>query len=148
MSRPIDLVIDRLAQFKLRPNGQDRWRATCPTCGERNPNTLSIGIGDDDRVLLKCWKFGCSATSITAALGLQLSDLFPPKPDAGSGGSAIRRRRLLTASQALDLLDTEITVTRLCAGDMARGETLDDLTRARLLWAARRVGALRDEVNA
>ena len=45
MTRPIDTVLDRLAQYKLRTNGRDRWRACCPAHGGKNPSALSVGIG-------------------------------------------------------------------------------------------------------
>ena len=145
MSGPIDLVLSRI---DTRPNGRDRWRCACPVCGEGNQSTLSIGIGDTGAVLLKCWKSGCSPEQIAAAIGLDITDLFPPKRDAGQGYGAMRRRRLLTASQALELLENEIGLTRLCASDMARGAVLDDVTRERLMVAAARVSVMRDEVNA
>ena len=148
MSRPIDLVLARLEQFKLRENGRDRWRACCPAHAGSNPSALSIGIGrQDDAVLLKCWQ-GCGVDEVAHAMGLELQDLFPPKPDAGRGATPIRRRRLLTAGQALDLLDAEIGLTLLCASDLAKGETLDEPTRERLLLSAARVSMMRDEVHA
>lgn len=147
MSRPIDLVLSRLDQFKLRENGRDRWRACCPAHGGSNPSALSVGIGQDDAVLLKCWQ-GCEVQQVASALGLELHELFPPKPDAGRGSSPMRRRRLLTAGQALDLLDFEIGLTLLCASDMAKGEGLDEITRERLLLSAARVSMLRDEAHA
>ena len=142
---PIDLVLSRLGQFKPRPNGRDRWRACCPAHGGSNPSALSIGIGQEEAVLLKCWH-GCGVDQVAHAMGLELHDLFSPKPDAGNG--PMRRRRLLTAGQALELLESEIGLTCLCASDMARGAVLDDVTRERLMLAAARVSLMRDEVRA
>jgi len=147
VSRPIDLVLSRLDAFKLRENGRDRWRACCPAHGGSNPSALSIGIGQDDAVLLKCWH-GCDAHQVANALGLELHELFPPRPEASGGAQPMRRRRLLTAAQALDLLDFEIGLALLCASDLAKGEPLDEPTRERLLLGAARVSMLRDEVRA
>jgi hypothetical protein len=54
-----------------------RWRSLCPAhpCESRS---LSITEGDDGRVLLKCFA-GCTVDKITAALGLQITDLFSKK---------------------------------------------------------------------
>src|SRR5262245_61182843 len=49
--------------------------ARCPAHEDRNPS-LSIGVGDDGRVLLHCWA-GCTVQAILGALGLELRDLFP-----------------------------------------------------------------------
>ncbi len=145
--RPVDLVLAKLDAHYLRPSGRDRWRACCPGHGGSNRSALSIGVGDTDAVLLRCWQ-GCDVEQIVGALGLDLADLFPPTPSNGHGAGPIRRRRLLTAGQALELLDHEITIALLCASDMARGETLDEPTRERLLQGAARVALLRDEVAA
>ena len=57
------------------------------------------------------------------------------------------RRRLLTPGQALDLLDMEMTLAIVCANDMARGKSLDEATRGRLLLSAARVSMLRQEMR-
>lgn len=146
--RPIDAVLSRLGGFKLRSNGgPDRWRACCPAHGGANPSALSVGVGETGAVLLRCWQ-GCSVDEVVHALGLELHDLFSPNPDAGHGAQPTRRRRLLTAGQALDLLDREIGLAVVCASDMARGEPLDETTRERLLLSAARMSMLRDEVHA
>lgn len=146
-ARPIDLVLSRLESYRLRENGRDRWRACCPSHGGKNPSALSVGIGTDDAVLLKCWH-GCDATEVAQALGLELSDLFPPRPQPGHGAGPIKRRRLLTAGQALDLLNREALLVVVCASDMAEGKPLDDVTRARLMKGAARVSLMSAEVHA
>ncbi len=55
--------------------------ACCPAHEDRHAS-LSVGVGDDDRVLVKCMA-GCRVEDVVAALGLELSDLF-----AGRGGGA------------------------------------------------------------
>lgn len=146
-SSQIDLVLSKLERFRLRENGRNRWRACCPAHNSSNPSTLSIGVGDTGAVLLRCWS-GCALEDITAALGLDVLDLFPSKSANGHGEPPIRRRGLLPARQALDLLDAEMNLLVLCASDMARGESLDSATRERLLRSAARVAMLRLETRA
>lgn len=136
----IDTLLSRLDDPK--PNGRDRWRCACPVCGGRNRSTLSIGVGDTGAVLLRCWKEGCSPEQIAHAVGLELEDLFPPRE---THGAPLKRRRLITAGQALEVLDSEATLLMLCASDMAKGEAVD---RDRLLTAAARIAMIRDEVRA
>lgn len=147
MSAPIKLVLSRLEPHRLRPTGRDRWRACCPAHQGTNASTLSVGVADDGAVLLHCWA-GCDVEQIVAALGLDLGDLFPAQSAPGHGASLPRRRRMVTAGQALDLLSAEIVLTVICANDLARGDTLDAAMRQRLLQAAARVELLRDEVHA
>jgi hypothetical protein len=144
MSAPIDMVLSRLTPFKLRENGRDRWRACCPAHGGSNPSALSVGIGNDGAVLLKCWH-GCSADDVSGALGLDLADLFPPRE---SHGAPLKKRRLISAGQALDLLHDEAQFIVGTAASIAHGTVLTDDDKARALTAAGRVAYLRDEVMA
>ena len=91
-----ETVTSALHPYKLRMLGRDRARAICPVCGERNPNTLSVGVTTEGAVLLKCFKLECNIESICATLGLEVSDLFPPR---GSQASRLQPRRLLTPAQ-------------------------------------------------
>ncbi|MFM2059401.1 MAG: hypothetical protein RLY71_3786 [Pseudomonadota bacterium] len=99
MPGPIETVLDRLAAHYLRPAGRNRWRARCPAHGGKNRSTLSIGIGADDAVLLRCWH-GCEVDAIAQALGLELAELFPPRLEAGQGarqGDCMKPRRVGSA---------------------------------------------------
>src|SRR6266849_7689707 len=51
------------------------WVACCPAHGDREPS-LSIGLGDEGQVLLKCFA-GCSLDCIVEAMGITVTDLFP-----------------------------------------------------------------------
>jgi hypothetical protein len=114
----------------------------CPVCGGGNAATLSAKAADSGAVLIKCFKSGCDAEQIAAALRLQVADLFPPRPDAGGGASPQARRRLLPASQALELAADEVRLVALVACDIANGQPVTDETRERCLTAAARILAL------
>ncbi|MBN8506925.1 MAG: hypothetical protein J0L58_20860 [Burkholderiales bacterium] len=58
------------------------------------------------------------------------------------------RRRLLSAGQALQLLEDETTLVLLCASDLAQGGQLDEPTRKRLMLGAARIALMREEVSA
>ena len=145
MSPAFDLACSRLEPFGLRLNGPDRGRSCCPVCGERNASTLSIGVTAGGAVLLKCWKLGCDVESICAAMGLEVSELFPERE---SHGAPLQRRRLLTAGQALELLHSEAQLIALCGSHIAHGVELTEHDRDRCLTAAGRIAHLLDEVRA
>lgn len=63
--------LSRLEGVKGR-GGQ--YMAKCPAHGDNKPS-LSVGLGKDNRILLKCHA-GCSTEDILDALGLQMKDLF------------------------------------------------------------------------
>ena len=138
----IDVILSRLPDAKQ--TGRDRWRCACPVCGEANRSTLSIGVGDTGAVLIRCFKSECGPEAIANALGLQLGDLFPPRL---SNAAPMRRRGLLSAGQALNLLNDEAQLIALVGSNIAHGVKLTDADRDRVLQAAGRIAYLRDEVQ-
>lgn len=75
MTRAIDRFLRALPQ-PARENGRG-WDAHCPAHEDEHAS-LSVTTGDDGRVLLRCHA-GCEARVIVEAIGLTLSDLFPPR---------------------------------------------------------------------
>jgi hypothetical protein len=69
----IDDLLSRLD--KVRQKGPGQYVACCPAHNDSDPS-LSIGQGDDGRILLKCWA-GCSALDVITSLGMQWDELFP-----------------------------------------------------------------------
>lgn len=142
MSRPIDLILARLDN--PRSSGRNRWRCVCPSCGG-NRSALSVGIGDDDVVLIRCWK-GCDAAAVVGSLGLHLHDLFPPKLN-GHGSAPMRRRGLLTADQALEVTAFECLLVWTAASNLANGHALTSDDLGRLSIASQRIQSLAQEVH-
>jgi hypothetical protein len=69
---PIRRVLPLLKGVRERPGGG--WDALCPAHEDDRPS-LSVGVGKDGRVLLKCHAC-CTAEEVVAALGLTMSDLY------------------------------------------------------------------------
>jgi hypothetical protein len=140
MNDPVQLLLSRLDS--PRPNGRDRWRAACPVCGGKNRSTLSVGIGDSGVVLVKCFKTGCGPDAIAQALGLALEDLFPAQ---GSSGPPLKRRRMVSANQGLEIVAFECLLVWTAAFNLANGHALttDDLQR--LSVAGSRIQAIVEE---
>ena len=72
----IEKVLERLEGVRRSGKG---WVARCPAHPDRTPS-LSVGVGADGRVLIKCFA-GCDLHAILDALGLEARDLFPKEPD-------------------------------------------------------------------
>lgn len=70
-------VMAALVQYGLRPRGERRWYARCPSCNNPKP-TLSVAL--EDRLYLSCSR-GCSPQEVVAALGVPWSEEhFSAKP--------------------------------------------------------------------
>lgn len=87
----LEKVLSRLD--KVKPNGSGKWNACCPAHDDKQPS-LAIKEAEDGTVLLKCFA-GCTAADITAAIGLELRDLFPgnKQPRRGPSKAALRHER-------------------------------------------------------
>ena len=135
----VETLLSRLELVRRRSG--DQWSARCPSHDDKSPS-LSIRETAEGLVLLHCFA-GCSAAEVLASVGLEASSLFPKSP----GGRPLERRRLITASQALELLASEGLLIQIVASDIARGKPVDEATRERIALAAGRVAALREETQ-
>ena len=65
----------------VRKNGNN-WSAQCPCRSDDENPSLSIGQGDDGRVLVTCHRGnGCDVNKICDSMGLAVGDLMPPRDD-------------------------------------------------------------------
>lgn len=137
-------ILDRLAAVKQ--TGPGRWLAKCPAHDDRSPS-LSIRELDDGRILLH--DFGaCQTADVLAALGLEMSALFPEPLPAIRGGSGYGpTHSRLAARDVLEVLDHEITVAVLILDDILARRNVSEDQVARLTQAASRIGAARDLAN-
>jgi len=138
---PIENTLSRLEKPRQRQPGQ--WSARCPAHPDKSPS-LSIRETPDGAVLLHCFG-GCETAEIVASLGLELSDLFPPRDKPT--GTPKKIANLLTAGQALELLATETLFVAVAIGNFFHGMTLTQVDIDRLTTAAGRIALLRDQTR-
>ncbi len=136
---PIDQVLPLLTKVRQRQSGQ--WSACCPAHDDKGPS-LSVRENTDGAVLIYCHA-GCEVAEIVGAMGLDMADLFPPRDTPP--GTPKRTPRLLTASQALDLLADESLLVAVAAANVGHGVALTTVDKARVLVAAGKINYLRHE---
>jgi hypothetical protein len=79
----IEGLLSRLERVRKTRTG---WTACCPAHADATPS-LSVTLGDEGRILFKCFA-GCELAAIVAALEIAVADLFAgpalpaPAPDA------------------------------------------------------------------
>jgi hypothetical protein len=142
MAAPIDNVLVMLTKVHQRQPGQ--YSACCPAHADKGPS-LSIRETPEGSVLLHCFA-GCNVGEVVGALGLEMTDLYPPREL--SGREPKRYPRLLTAAQALELLETESSLVCVAAANVLHGVVLGQVDIDRLALAAGRVRWLREESSA
>jgi hypothetical protein len=143
---PAETLISRLEHVRQYDKG---WRADCPV-GHRSKGTLSIGEGDDSRVLLRCFA-GCDALDVVHAVGLELKDLFEERPTEHSEPrtpkerrEARERARMYKVRRLLPELAFESRVVLAAAGKIEHDEPLTHDDRDRLVVAVQRIEQARE----
>jgi len=129
----------------VRPTSRDSYVARCPAHKDRSPS-LRVTCVPDGRVLIHCFA-GCGVDQVLGAIGLELSDLFPPKvPD---DARPPRIARPYTSREAVRALYRELTVAWVILADVASGKELTPADRRRAGLARDRcialIGEIRDE---
>lgn len=67
----IDQFVSHFKKPHRTPKG---WQVLCPAHDDNN-NSLSIGIGTDNKIIMKCHA-GCDNEDILSVIGLKITDLF------------------------------------------------------------------------
>lgn len=65
---------DILSRLDIKSGSDGRYMARCPCHNDRQAS-LSVGVGDDGRVLLHCFA-GCDTADIMQSMGLTMRDMF------------------------------------------------------------------------
>lgn len=134
-----DTLLSRLDGVK--PTGPGRWLAKCPAHDDGHAS-LSIRETESETTLVNCFA-GCTVHEVVAAVGLELSDLFPPRPsDPALIGKP--ERRPFPAADILRAIAFEALVVGVAAASMAAGEPLALADRDRLLLAVSRIQSALD----
>lgn len=126
----------------VRKRSANQWSARCPAHDDKGPS-LSIKELPDGRVLLHCFA-GCAVEEVLGAIGLDFCSLFPDRTDFQLGQ---RKPKLLTASQALELLNQESLIVSIVAHDIGVRKKFKPEDLDRVAKAYGRIAALRNEVN-
>ena len=133
---PVEVILSRLQKVKGK-NGS--WTACCPAHNDKGPS-LAIREADDGRVLLHCFA-GCEVNNVVTAIGMDMTDLFPPDnkrreyPVEGKP----RMKPAFYASDLIRILSFEALVVSICAYDLRKGKALRDEDYERLKVAQQRI---------
>ena len=129
-----EILISKLE--KTKPTGPHRWQARCPAHDDKGPS-LSVRELADGRVLVHCFA-GCSVHEVVQAAGLELADLFPPRPGVGHFRA---ERRPFPAADVLRAVAFEALVVSAAAASLLAGEPFGVADRERLILAVSRINA-------
>lgn len=132
---PAENLIQRLAKVRGR-NGS--WTACCPAHNDKGPS-LAVRELPDGRVLLHCFA-GCETESVLAAVGMDMTDLFPPdskRREYGPGKPGVKPA--FYASDLMRIIAFEALVVQIVAFDIAAGKKPSEEDRQRMMLAHQRI---------
>lgn len=133
MSSPFDTLLSRLDS--VRTTGLDSCIARCPAHEDRSPS-LAVRQTEDGKVLVHCYA-GCSVHDVVGAVGMDLSDLFPPRHHHNGKPE----RRPFPAMDALRAVSYEALVVAAAGSALLDGHTFSPADRERLMVAVTRIQA-------
>jgi hypothetical protein len=125
----VDKMLSQLD--KVRRTGPDSWMACCPAHADKSAS-LSIRHADE-KTLIHCFA-GCSVHEVLGAVGMEISDLFPPRESQGKPD-----RRPFPAMDALRGIAFESLVVAAAGAAMLAGESFKPDDRSRLILAVERI---------
>lgn len=132
-----ELILPRLERVRKAGRG---FTARCPAHADKTAS-LSLALGDKGQALLHCFA-GCAVADVLASLGLELSDLYPRRPqDSGPMARAERREVWHAANTraAARVLAQEARVVEIAARALESGQLLPAPDLARLVEARARI---------
>lgn len=113
---------------KVRKAGEQSWTARCPSHADKGP---SLKVTDKDgAILIHCFA-GCSPGDVVAAMGLKLSDLFPPR----NPREAAQYAREKFAKVTIKEFRHEVTLALIILSDLSQRKALTELDAARAIKA-------------
>lgn len=133
---PAENLIQRLAKVRGR-NGS--WTACCPAHEDKGPS-LAVRELPDGRVLVHCFA-GCETESVLGAVGMDMTDLFPPEEKrrqyTDHGKPSVKPA--FYASDLMRVIAFEALVVQIVAFDIAAGKKPSEEDRQRLMVAYQRI---------
>lgn len=133
----IDDILSRLE--KVKQYNDQHWVACCPAHDDKTPS-LAIKLGEEDRVLMKCWA-GCAIDEIVSAMDLSLGDLMGDAPKTHSNH---RRGNRLSPTVVLKALASNILLAGIIVCDVAKAGCATEEQKNKLLGLS---GAFQEAVD-
>lgn len=132
----------------VRRTAPDRAVARCPAHKDRSPS-LSIRYTADGVLLVKCFA-NCDFGDIVQALHLNMTDLFPDRPESRYEPRKPTRPQL-TPNEALTILGHEIAAVAIILDHalqfVIRSEPVPPMAIERFAIATRRINKIRGYVD-
>lgn len=134
----ISVILNALQ--KVKRTGQGRYVALCPVHDDRKPS-MAITETAEGGVLIHCFACGANGADVCGALGIDPSELFPPRLDNDYKNVRKKPSLLFTDRQLLECIEFETLIVALCAKEIVQGKRLNEVDAQRVETAYKRITA-------
>lgn len=135
-------IDDFITRFdKVKSTGSGKYIALCPAHPDKSPS-LGIKQTDEGKILIHCFS-GCDASSIVAAVGLDLSGLMPESSSYQKGAKPPRFNK----HELFDRLAFESVILSLAIRQLLNGEAFSEHGLSRILLAENTINGIVGEVG-
>jgi hypothetical protein len=125
---------------------QNGYMAFCPAHDDKKTRSLGVKIGNNGGILIKCFG-GCGIDTILSSIAMNMSDLYPDKPDYRPLHQKNKDRPRFSRYELFPTLAFEAFVIYTFAQILRGGGVLTIHQWARMDRAMRIIGAVSDEVS-
>lgn len=136
----LDTMLSRLK--KVRRSGNNQFMACCPSHDDKNPS-LSIKDAGDGRLLINCMA-GCATEDVLWAIGMDWSDVLPPKAPTQTYKPEAQR---IYPSDALKVIQAECRIVMMAAFSLRKNKPMTEQDLARLELAMERINTAVEFAN-
>ena len=134
----LDALLSRLTRVKGRSGS---YVACCPAHEDSSPSLAVKEV--EGKIILHCFA-GCSVNDIVGAVGMDMTDLFPPKAPDYRPQQPVK----FFASDLLKVLRLEARIVMVAAYNVRRNVKLSDADMTRLELAWERINDAVENANA
>jgi hypothetical protein len=134
----LEALLSRLNRVKGRAGS---YVACCPAHEDSSPSLAVKEV--EGKIILHCFA-GCSVNDIVGAVGMDMTDLFPPKAPDYRPQQPVK----FFASDLLKVLHLEARIVMVAAYDVRKGRALSAVDMARLELAWSRINDAVENANA
>jgi len=131
----IDVFLNKLNKVTQKGNG--KWLACCPVHNDKSP---SLGIDDDNGVvLIHCFGCGASGPEVAEKLGIDISELFPPRENVDYENYKRQSRVYFNPGHVIDALFDEILISTIIIDGIIKDPSQASQVKDRLVTALSRI---------
>lgn len=127
----IDAFLNRLNKVTSKGNG--KWLACCPVHNDKRPS-LAID-SEDGKVLIHCFGCGASGPQVAEKLGIDISELFPPRDNVDYENYKRQSRVYFNPIHVIDALYDEILISTIIIDGIIKDPSQAAQVRERLATA-------------